>query len=154
MPGLLTKEQREAFFTEPHVVVLSVANTGGRPPHSVPVWYAYEPGGNVTFFTNSLGHVARKAALIRDAKTVSLCVQHEAVPYKYVTIEGTVIGEDNPPSADQVLAIVRRYLPEDAAQGFANGEMARQNSPFTVFTIRPDRWLSFDFGDDGGDGGA
>ena len=150
MPGPLSKAQREAFFAEPHVVVLSVANTGGRPPHSAPVWYAYEPGGNVTFFTNSQGQVARKATLIRDAKAVSLCVQLETFPYKYVTIEGTVVGEDNPPSIDKVLAIVRRYLPEDAAQGFAKSELAREHAPFTLFTIRPDRWLSFGFGDDDG----
>jgi len=30
-------------------------------------------------------------------------VQREEFPYKYVTVEGTVVGSDQPPSAEQML---------------------------------------------------
>jgi nitroimidazol reductase NimA-like FMN-containing flavoprotein (pyridoxamine 5'-phosphate oxidase superfamily) len=143
----MNEQQRQAFLAAPHVGVLSVASGGDRPPLSVPVWYHYEPGGNVTFFTGTQGRKARKTDLIERAGVVSLCVQRETFPYKYVTIEGTVIGADRPPSAEGALAIVRRYIPEEQAQGFVAAELARPSGTFVLFTIRPDRWLAFDFGE-------
>jgi hypothetical protein len=44
-----------------------------------------------------------------------------------------------------MLAIVGRYLPEEAAQGFAEAELAHLGSGPVLFTVRPDRWLTFDF---------
>jgi len=54
-------------------------------------------------------------------------------------------GLDSPPSAEQMLAIVGWYLPEEAAQGFAEAELAHPGSGPVLFTVRPDRWLTFDF---------
>jgi nitroimidazol reductase NimA-like FMN-containing flavoprotein (pyridoxamine 5'-phosphate oxidase superfamily) len=142
----MTTEEREAFLAEPHVGVLSVNNDGGRPPLSVPVWYSYEPGGNLTFFTGTQGRTAQKTALIERAGAISFTVQYPLPPYKYVTIEGSVIGVDRPPSAHQVLAIVRRYLPEEQAQQFTEAELGLQSPSFALFTIRPDTWLTSDFG--------
>jgi nitroimidazol reductase NimA-like FMN-containing flavoprotein (pyridoxamine 5'-phosphate oxidase superfamily) len=144
----LSEQAREAFLAAPHVGVLSVASGDERPPLTVPVWYAYQPGGNLTFFTNTQGLRTRKTRLIDQAGVVSLCVQQESFPYKYVTVEGSVIQADRPPSAEQILAILRRYLPEEQAQGFAAAELGRpaSESTFVLFTVRPDRWLSADFG--------
>jgi nitroimidazol reductase NimA-like FMN-containing flavoprotein (pyridoxamine 5'-phosphate oxidase superfamily) len=150
MPGQLTEQERQEFLAEPHVGVLSVADGGDRPPHTTPVWYAYRPGGDLTFFTGTQGRKSRKAGLIRRAGVLSLTVQREEFPYRYVTVEGTVVGVDRPPSAEQVLAIARRYLPEEAAQGFVKAELEHPTAEFVLFTIRPDRWLSFDFGDEPG----
>ncbi|MDP9366069.1 MAG: pyridoxamine 5'-phosphate oxidase family protein, partial [Chloroflexota bacterium] len=57
MPGPMTEREREAFLEEPRVAVLSVADDGGAP-HAMPVWYAYEPGGEVIFFTGTQGRVS------------------------------------------------------------------------------------------------
>jgi hypothetical protein len=141
----LTKEAREAFLAEPHIAVISVAGEDDRPPLTVPTWYAYEPGGNVTFFTGTQGRTARKMALIEKAGVVSLLVQQEQFPYKYVSVEGSVVRVDRPPSADQMLAIVRRYLPEEQAQGFVGAELANPGPGLVLFTVRPDRWLTADF---------
>lgn len=146
----MNEQERQAFLAAPHVGVLSVANTDGRPPHSIPLWYAYEPGGTLTFFTGTQGRKARKTALIQRAGAVSLTVQREEFPYKYVTIEGSVIQVDQPPQADAMLAIVRRYLPEEQARGFVAAELAQPGDTLVLFTIRPDRWLAFDFGADEG----
>ena len=148
MPGQLTERERQEFLAEPHVAVLSVSSGDNRPPHTTPVWYAYEPGGNLTFFTGTQGRKSRKACLIQRAGVLSLTVQREEFPYRYVTIEGAVAGVDRPPSAEQVLAVVRRYLPEEAAQGFVKAELEHPSPEFVLFTVRPDRWLSFDFGDE------
>jgi len=150
MPRPMTEQERTAFLAEPHVAVLSVASGDARPPSTSPVWYCHQPDGNIAFFTNTQGRVAQKAGLIRAAGVVGLCVQREEFPYKYVTIEGTIVGDDHPPAREQALAVVRRYLPEDAAQGFVVAELDRPNSEFVVFTVRPDRWHTLDFSDAAG----
>jgi nitroimidazol reductase NimA-like FMN-containing flavoprotein (pyridoxamine 5'-phosphate oxidase superfamily) len=145
--GPLSKEEREAFLAEPHIGVVSVAADDGRPPLAVPIWYGYEPGGDLTFFTGTQGRKARKIDLIRKAGAVSFVVQHDQFPYRYVTVEGPVISTDKPPSSEQMLKIVGRYLPEEQAQGFVQNELGRvSESELTLFTVRPERWMSFDFG--------
>jgi uncharacterized protein len=67
MPGPVTEQERQAFLAEPHIAVISVASDDNRPPLTVPIWYAYEPGDNVTYFTASLGRTARKMRLIQNA---------------------------------------------------------------------------------------
>lgn len=150
MPRQMNERERQEFLAEPHVAVLSVAGGGGRPPHTTPVWYGYEPGGDITFFTGTQGRKSRKAGLVRKAGVLSLTVQREEFPYGYVTVEGTVVGVDRPPSAEQVLAVVRRYMPEEAAQGFVQAELEHPTPEFVLFTIRPDRWLTLDFTDETG----
>lgn len=44
-----------------------------------------------------------------------------------------------------MLAVVRRYLPEDAAQGFVKAELEHPESELVLFTVRLDRWLTADF---------
>ena len=148
MPRPLTEQERQAFLAEPHVGVLSVASDDDRPPLTVPVWYGYRPGSNISFFTGTQGRKARKTGLIRKAGVLSLSVQREEFPYKYVTVEGTVVQVDRPPSAEQMLAIARRYLPEEAARAFVTAELGHPGTELVLFTVRPDRWLTADFTDD------
>jgi len=150
MPRQLTERERQEFLAEPHIGVLSVASDDDRPPLTVPVWYGYRPGGNVSFFTGTRGRKARKIKLIQDSGVLSLAVQREKFPYRYVTVEGTVIQIDRPPSAEQMFAVVRRYLPEEAAQGFVKAELELPGSELVLFTIRPDLWLTADFTDEVG----
>lgn len=150
MPRQMTEKERQEFLAEPRVAVLSVASDDDRPPLTVPLWYGYQPGGNVSFFTGTQGRKARKTTLIQKAGVLSLSVQREEFPYRYVTVEGTVIQTDRPPSAEQMLAIVRRYLPEEQARWFVEAELECPSSELVLFTIRPDRWLTADFTDDVG----
>ena len=143
----MNDQERQAFLAEPRVGVLSVASGDGRPPLAVPVWYGYEPGGDLTFYTGTGGRKARKTGLIARAGAVSLCVQRAEFPYKYVTVEGVVVAVDRPPSAEQVVAVARRYLPEDQARAFAEAELARPDCALVLFTIRPEHWLGADFGE-------
>jgi uncharacterized protein len=150
MPRPMTEQERQEFLAELHIAVLSVASDNDRPPLTIPVWYGYQPGGNISFFTGTMGRKARKTRLIQKAGVLSLSVQREEFPYKYVTVEGTVVQTDRPPSAEQMLAIVRRYLPEEQAQGFVTAELKHPGTELVLFTIRPDRWLSADFADEVG----
>ncbi|GII86739.1 hypothetical protein Ssi03_47290 [Sphaerisporangium siamense] len=146
MARTLTPAERESFLAEPRIGVLSVAGDDDRPPLTVPVWYAYQPGGNITFFTGTQGRTARKTRLLERAGKLSFCVQRPEAPYKYVTVECTVVGADRKPTVADVVTITSRYLPEDVAHGFAEGEVGNPSGTFVLFTARPDRWLSFDFG--------
>src|SRR5207248_430090 len=83
MPRQLTVQEREAFLADRHIAVLSVASDSARPPLTVPVWYSYTPGGNLTFFTGTGGRKARKTRLIQQAGVVRMSVQREAFPYRY-----------------------------------------------------------------------
>jgi nitroimidazol reductase NimA-like FMN-containing flavoprotein (pyridoxamine 5'-phosphate oxidase superfamily) len=60
----LSVEERERFLAEPRVAVLSVASDDDRPPLTVPVWYAYRPGGRITILTGTQGRRARKTRLL------------------------------------------------------------------------------------------
>ena len=102
----MTEKESQEFLAGPHVAVLSIARGDDRPPHTTPVWYAYEPGGNVTFFTGTQGRRSRKAELVEGAGAVSLTVQREEFPYRYVTVEGTVLGLGEIPDNRRVRARV------------------------------------------------
>jgi len=79
---------------------------------------------------------------------VTLTVQRAEFPNQYVSVEATVVQAD-PPTASQVLALSRRYLPPDQAQWFARSDLDRPAGQFTCFTVLPDRWLGFDVGGEG-----
>ena len=80
----MTREEREAFLADVHVAVVAITEAG-RAPLAVPVWYAYEPGGEIRFVT---GPNSRKGRLLKEVGRASLCVQTETAPYKYVSVEG------------------------------------------------------------------
>ena len=97
---------------------------------------------------------------------MGLAVGQEEFPYRYVTVgkaaeggveggvEGTVVSEECPPSAQHALAVarrdLRRYLPEQHAQGFVEAELGHPATEFVLSTVRPDRWLTFDFAAEAG----
>ena len=49
MSVTMSRQEREQFLVGVHVGVLSVASVDGGGPLSVPVWYAYQPGGTVNW---------------------------------------------------------------------------------------------------------
>jgi nitroimidazol reductase NimA-like FMN-containing flavoprotein (pyridoxamine 5'-phosphate oxidase superfamily) len=148
MPRHMTQQEREAFLAEPHIGVISIASGDKNPPLMTPVWYGYEPGGNITFFTGTTGMRPRKVELLEEAGVLTLCVQKETFPYKYATVEGTVVKTDRPPTEDQVLAVVRRYLGNEQARQFVEMIFSKRNTELVVYTIRPDHWFTSDYTED------
>ncbi len=140
-PLAMTKTEREAFLAGAHVGVLCVARPG-MGPLAVPVWYGYEPGADVRVVTAAS---SPKAQLIRAAGRVSLCVQSEAVPYKYLTVEGPTTIE-TPDFERDVREIARRYLGPDLGESYLRAtEESRRAAPEILIRIRPERWRSEDF---------
>ncbi len=111
--------EREEFLAGVHIGVLNAAaGTAGRTL-AVPVWYSYQPGGLLTVLT---GRRSRKAAAVRAAGRFSLCVQDERPPYRYVSVEGPVVSEEELDPAER-LAMARCYL------GTAGGDRYVTDNP-------------------------
>ncbi|GLZ40460.1 pyridoxamine 5'-phosphate oxidase family protein [Actinokineospora sp. NBRC 105648] len=139
----LTRTEREEFLALPHIAILAVTADDNRPPSALPTWYDYAPGGTVRIL---LRQDKRKSRLIRHAGVVSVSVQKTDAPYRYVTVEGTVVRQGRP-TEEEMAGIGRRYLPADAVEGWVAWELGGGNpvgEPEYV-EIRPDRWLTKDF---------
>jgi PPOX class probable F420-dependent enzyme len=136
----MTKPEREKFLADTHVAVVSVAEPG-RGPLTVPVWYRYEPGGVVRFVT---GGSSRKARLMRAAGRFSLCVQTEAPPYKYVTVEGPAAIGGTPDFERDFRAMAVRYLGEAMAEVYLAATASEREGAVLV-ELTPERWLTVDY---------
>ena len=134
----MTSEQREKFLADVHVGVIAV-DRDGRAPLAVPIWYGYEPGGEVYVWT---GRGSLKERLIRAAGRFSLVAQDEKPPYRYVSVEGPAEFDESP-TADVVRGLAARYLPAEEVDSFV--EEAYDDSAI-VIRMRPEHWLSVDYG--------
>ena len=135
----MTESERQAFLAGLHVGVLGIERADG-PPLVLPVWYSYEPGGDVEVLTSGGSLKGRLAAA---AGRASLCAQEEALPYKYVSVEGRVETDrlhNEPHSAIEPMAI--RYLGEEMGRAYAAGSSATDE---IRIRIRPERWFSVDY---------
>ncbi len=134
----MSKDEREAFLAQPHVGVISI-EAEGRGPVTVPIWYSYEPGGNVNVLT---GVNSKKTRLLEAAGRFTLCVQRERLPYKYVSVEGPIV-ESRPAELERdARPMARRYLgPAMGDQYVEEGDDAS-----VWFSMAPERWSSVDYG--------
>lgn len=133
----MSSEEREAFLSEPHVGVIAVERRD-RAPLAVPVWYGYEPGGEVLIWTET---DTVKHDLFRAAGRFTITAQVEQVPYKYVTAEGPITAIE-PIAADQATAIAVRYLGNAEGTAYA----AQNVTPRSILVrMRPEKWLSTDY---------
>jgi nitroimidazol reductase NimA-like FMN-containing flavoprotein (pyridoxamine 5'-phosphate oxidase superfamily) len=141
VPAPLTRDEREAFLAGIHVGVLTV-DEPGRGPLSVPVWYLYEPGGEVIVVTRP---EARKARLLVAGTRVAFCVQSEEMPPKYVSVQGRVVAATAADVAADVKPVVRKYLGADVGDSYVDATRPNGTNEIVV-RIRPERWYSRDFG--------
>ncbi|MFG2461420.1 pyridoxamine 5'-phosphate oxidase family protein [Streptomyces sp. NPDC048523] len=137
----LTRAQREQFLAEPHVAALAVDAGEGRAPLTVPIWYQYEPGGDLWILT---GADSRKHELIRAAGRFSLLVERVEPTIRYVSVEGPVL-DTRPATLDDLREISARYLPAEKVDGYV--EFASKNHGESVIVrMRPERWVTSDLG--------
>ncbi|GGX59275.1 pyridoxamine 5'-phosphate oxidase family protein [Streptomyces minutiscleroticus] len=137
----LTREEREQFLAEPHVGALAVAAEEGRAPLSVPIWYHYEPGGELWILT---GRDSRKARLIGDAGRFTMMADRVEPTIRYVCAEGPVVGVA-PGTREDHLRLASRYLPAGKAEAFVD-YAERELGPQVVIRMRPQHWVGSDLG--------
>lgn len=134
----MSRTERETFLADLHVGVLSIPRPAG-PPLTAPIWYDYEPGGEIWLLT---GPNSLKGKLLREGVEVTLVAQQEAVPYAYVSVEG-VVSDIRPCDKDTDTApMARRYLGDDMGNAYA--EANADNSSVRI-SIWPQRWLTVDY---------
>ncbi|MEV7040048.1 pyridoxamine 5'-phosphate oxidase family protein [Amycolatopsis sp. NPDC051061] len=137
MSFVMTTAERESFLSGVHVGVLAVERAG-RAPLAVPVWYDYSPGGELLIW---MERDTVKDRAITTAGRLSLAVQDENPPYKYVTVEGPVVANDEPPTREQALRIAGRYWPTDQATAYVDSALGERS---VLVRVRPEKWLSND----------
>ena len=136
----MSKQEREAFLADARVGVLAVAAADGGAPSLTPIWYTYEPGGDIVMDTAG---ASPKVALLRAAGRASLCVQTEAPPYKYVVVEGTVAITDAPDETWR-RDLARRYLGDDLGDMYTDATKEQASGAVTI-RLTPTRWHTTDF---------
>jgi nitroimidazol reductase NimA-like FMN-containing flavoprotein (pyridoxamine 5'-phosphate oxidase superfamily) len=102
----MTKQERETFLAGVHVGIISIPEEG-RGPLTVPIWYAYDAGGELRVVT---ARASRKGRLLARAGRFSLCAQTETPPYKYVSVEGPIIATEAADLERDLRSLAHRYL--------------------------------------------
>jgi nitroimidazol reductase NimA-like FMN-containing flavoprotein (pyridoxamine 5'-phosphate oxidase superfamily) len=134
----MTDAERQAFLADVHVGVISVERPDG-PPLSVPVWYVYEPGGELWVLTDA---TSRKGRLLERARRFSLCAQREdPMAYAYVTVEGPVTSAEPADREAHRRPLAHRYLGPDLGDRY----IARTDEAPTRYAMRPERWWTVDY---------
>lgn len=137
----MSAAEREAFLAGVHVGVLSVAEEADRAPLAIPVWYLYEPGGDIAFIT---ARDSRKMELVRKTGRVSLVAQDGEPPYRYASVEGPIVAVEDPARPEDRRTMAERYIgPEGAAQYLeATKDVA---DTMVMVRVRPERWYTRDY---------
>jgi hypothetical protein len=135
----MTRQEREAFLADLHVGVIGIA-APGRGPVLVPVWYWYEPGQEIRLVT---GKGSRKIELLKNAGRFSLCVQNEAPPYQYVSVEGPVLSIEDADHYRDMKPIAVRYLGEEEGEQYVQDTIDDQE---LLVRMMPERWSTADYG--------
>jgi hypothetical protein len=112
----------------------------GRAPLALPIWYSYEPGGNVSVLT---GEKSAKAKLLRAAMRYTLTAQIESFPYQYVSVEGPIVLTRPADREADLRPLARRYMGEAGGDEFV--AQYSTGDPNTVFEMRPEHWRTVDY---------
>ena len=137
MTTRMTKSERESFLAGVHVAVVAIPEEG-QGPLTTPVWYWYEPGGDLWFETEP---GSRKGELLAVGKRISVCVQNESPPYAYVSVEGPIIEIAHDDREMHEIPMAIRYLGEQAGRDYI---ASLPMSEWRRYIMRPERWRTFD----------
>ena len=133
----MSQAEKQEYLAGLHVGIISISRDG-MGPLTVPIWYDYEPGGELWFITESS---SRKGRLLSEGTRISLCAQSEDPPYKYVSIEGAITSIS--PASGETLPMAVRYLGDEMGKAYyeqTGGEGG------VVVRVTPERWLAVDDG--------
>jgi len=133
----MTKGERESFLAAIRVAIVSIPEAG-TGPLTAPVWYSYEPGGDIWFETQP---DSRKGKLLLSGKRISLCVQDENPPYAYVSVEGPITEITTSDHELHEIPMAIRYLGEQAGREYI---ASLAPAVWNRYIMRPERWLTYD----------
>ena len=129
------------FLSEVHIAILAI-HRENMAPHSTPVWYHYEPNDSLWFMADP---ETQKGKLMRTGTPVSLVMQTETAPYKYVSIAGQISEVVKGNMEQELRPISRGYL------GIKGGDeyvASFENWSSNRYTIKIDRVMSMGISED------
>jgi PPOX class probable F420-dependent enzyme len=135
----MTKQEREEFLAGMHIGVLA-ADGDGAAPVVTPIWYSYEPGGDVVVTTDGS---SSKTDLLRRSGHATFCVQTEAAPYQYVVVEGAVTITDGVDTTWR-RNLARRYLGDELGDMYYESTLEHEETAVTV-RVTPQKWHTVDY---------
>jgi len=131
----MSPSERDAFLADLHVGVLAIERADG-PPLIAPIWYRYQDGVvEMTVAAKGL-----KARALGPAARASLCVQREAYPYAYVTVEGPVAFTEA--TRELRLDIASRYLGPEIGEAYVTDT---DGGDATALVLTPETWRTVDY---------
>lgn len=135
----MTEAERQAFLAALHVGVISIERADG-PPLTVPIWYDYEPGGDLWVLTPV---TSLKGRLLDRARRFSLCAQTEEPPlYSYVSVEGPVVSVEPADTEAHSRPMAHRYFGAELGDLYVESTAGDES---VKWTMRPERWWSVDY---------
>ena len=134
----MSSSERERFLSALHVGIISIPRAT-KGPLTVPIWYDYQPGGELWVITDA---DSIKVKLLTKASRISLCAQTETAPYQYVSVEGPFTTR--PSTQEELLAMAVRYLGEEQGKAYAENS-ADGGEGSIVVAIAPETWFSVDY---------
>jgi nitroimidazol reductase NimA-like FMN-containing flavoprotein (pyridoxamine 5'-phosphate oxidase superfamily) len=138
----MTEQERERFLADLHVGIISIPHEE-RGPLTVPIWYSYEPGGELRVVT---ARTSRKAQLLQRAGRFSMCAQTETPPYKYVSVEGPVVAIEPADLERDERPLAHRYLGARTGDRYiakTRGEPGHVEN--VLVRMLPEHWLTVDY---------
>lgn len=133
----LPDDEQQSFLAEAHVATIAIEEPG-HPPLAVPIWYAYEQGGDLWVLT---GADSVKARMLRAAGSCTVAVDTVMPRTRYVSVSCDVV-EERPGGEQEHVALAERYLPAAAVKKYL--DFSSGFGPEAVFVLRPTRWRSAD----------
>ena len=134
----MSSSERERFLSALHVGIISIPRAT-KGPLTVPIWYDYQPGGELWVITDT---DSIKGKLLTKASRISLCAQTETAPYQYVSVEGPFTTR--PSTQEELLAMAVRYLGEEQGKAYAENSAGGGEGSIVV-AIAPETWFSVDY---------
>ncbi len=133
----MSHEERDAFLSDVHIGIVSIPQSE-KGPLTVPIWYDYTPDKKVRMIT---GRNSLKGRLLAQAGRISLCVQTETPPYRYVSVEGPFEISDSSPEISLAMAI--RYLGEERGKAYSSANP--DNGDSMIVSLIPETWFTVDY---------
>jgi PPOX class probable F420-dependent enzyme len=136
----MTEAEVRAFLGSdpPHTGKLATTRRDGRP-HVAPIWFALDDDGSIVFTTHA--ETLKGRTLRRDPRA-ALCVDDEAPPFSFVTVEGEVeISEDLDALRRWAGVIGGRYMGAEQAEAYGTrngvpGELLCRLRPTRIASAR------------------
>ena len=136
----MSQQEREAFLGGLHVGVISIEDPGA-PPISVPIWYDYSADIGVWILTEEY---SLKGRALAAAGRFALCAQTEEPPnYRYVSVSGPIVSVRDADKEADSRPMAHRYFGAELGDLYTD---SGESGSVKIFTMRPERWRTVDYG--------